>query len=78
VRPLEAASNAPLDEAGAGWSWSLEILPGPYPELQEVIVRVDYVGPQDHVTASCELNRYLRDPATLNAPTATEPLAVTR
>ena len=70
ARPLQAGSAQPLDEAGAGWTWSLELLPGPYADLQEALVRVEYAGPQGNVTTSCELNRYLREPAALNAAAA--------
>ena len=70
ARPLQPASAQPLPEAGDGWTWSLELLQGPYPELQEAIVTVDYVVAQGNVTATCNLRRYLRDPAALSSTTA--------
>jgi len=76
VVPLQPVSGVPFeDDENGRWIWSLELLAGPHPGLQEAVVSVEYVGGERDFDVGCELRRWVPivDSAPLVATSAEVP-----
>jgi len=62
VEPMQPVSGASLSEAGEDWVWSLQVSPGPHPDLLELEVTVSHIGQDGRTDISSSLRRYVRDP----------------
>ena len=62
IEPMQSASNVPFPDDG-DWRWSLEVEPGPLPELLELRLAVSHTGDNALANTSYHLTRYVRRPA---------------
>ncbi|QDT37946.1 hypothetical protein [Stratiformator vulcanicus] len=60
VVPMQSVSSIPFEDDLEGrWTWSLELLAGPHPGLQEAVVTVEYGGGERDFDVDCELRRWI-------------------
>lgn len=72
VEPMSAASGAAVPEAGAGWTWSLEVTAGPQEDLLDLAVTASHASNVGGTDATFTLRRLVRDPQVfLDAATST-------
>lgn len=60
--PLQPAAGLPVDEYHPDWVWSLEVAPGPHPDLLLVAVTVMHLDPARASDSTETLYRYIRRP----------------
>lgn len=65
IEPIAPSGGLPVAGAPAGWSWSLDVVPGPAVDLLDLTVTVTHVDQTGEVDASFTLRRLLRDPQML-------------
>lgn len=65
IEPMTPVSNMPVSEVNDGWTWSLEIAPGPATDLLNLVVSVAHKNSFEEVDASFTLRRLVRDPQAL-------------
>jgi general secretion pathway protein I len=80
VEPLAAVSGAPLVTAAPGWTWDLQVTPGPHVDLLALQVTVSHAAADNSVDAGASLSRWIRNPqlfaqAASAASTASQPPA---
>lgn len=60
--PMQAVVDEEFLDGGPGWTYSLEIGPGPHPDLLALQVTVNHSTQAGEVNASTTLSRLIRDP----------------
>ncbi len=71
VEPLASVQGAPLDSTASGWTWSLDVAPGPRKNLLELHVHVVLPGEGPTPRAQTSLVRWMRDPQLFEATAET-------
>ena len=62
VEPISPSGGLPIAEAGAGWTWSLDVATGPAEDLLDLTLTVTHVDIRGQTDASFTLRRLTRDP----------------
>ena len=59
--PLQPVSDTPFND-DAGWTWNMQVLPGPHADVWLVIVNVAHPGQGGLSSSGHQLSRLIRDP----------------
>jgi hypothetical protein len=62
IEPMSQTSEMSIEDAGAGWTWSLEVAAGPAEDLLNLAVTVAHANERGENDASFTVHRLARDP----------------
>lgn len=62
VEPMSQVSDMGIEDAGDGWTWSLEVVAGPTEDLLNLGLTVAHANERGEADASFTLRRLVRDP----------------
>ena len=65
IEPMSPVGGIPLQEAGAGWVWAVDIVAGPTEDLLDLSVTVSHADARGEIDATFTLRRLVRDPQVL-------------
>lgn len=62
IEPLQPLDGLPVDDYHPDWTWSLEVAPGPHPDLLAIAVTVRHIDPLREADSAVTLYRHMRRP----------------
>jgi general secretion pathway protein I len=62
IEPMVSVDNMAFEDGAPDWTWSLDVLQGPHPDVLDVEVTVMHTAQSGMPDVTFSLRRYVRDP----------------